>query len=88
MSDDEGVRSPAFTAPLFAAARQGTKEIAQALPATRESIQPVEEPGTLGNPTQQMVTEQAGTQRGGRRMLDKYVSRAQERTEPDRGMER
>lgn len=42
-----------------AMARAGLKEIAQALPAfPAQGIQPVEEPGLVGNPTQQIVTDQ------------------------------
>ncbi len=49
---------PSFLAPILAFFRQGTKEIGQVFPATPESIRVVEEPGTLGNPTPQMVIEQ------------------------------
>lgn len=49
---------PSFSAPLWAAVRQGGKEFAQILPAFPESVRVVEEPGTLGNPTQYMVTEE------------------------------
>ncbi len=31
--------------------RQGAKEVSQMLPATAQSVQPVEEPGMPGNPT-------------------------------------
>ena len=73
---------------LWAAGRQGGHELGQALPATKDSIRVVETPGTLGNPTQQMVTEQSGTLSGFRHELDKYSSRASERAEPEQGMER
>jgi hypothetical protein len=79
---------PSFFAPIWAWFRQGGKEFGQALPATKESIQVVEEPGTLGNPTQQMVTEQSGTLGGFSRELDKYSSRARDRGEPEQVMER
>lgn len=49
---------PSFSSPLYAALRQGAKELAQALPAFPDSIQPVNEAGTLGNPTPSMVTDQ------------------------------
>ena len=49
---------PAFTAPLYAWMRQGSKELAQALPALPSSVRPVEEVGMMGNPTQQMVTQE------------------------------
>lgn len=47
---------PAFSAPFYAALRQGSKELGQALKAFPDSMQPVEEPGTLGNPTQAQLT--------------------------------
>ena len=46
-------------AELAAAGRQGQKELAQILPAFNDGIKPVEEPGTLGNPVQREVYEQA-----------------------------
>jgi hypothetical protein len=45
---------------LRAFLRQGGKELSQALPAFKDSIQVVEEPGTIGNPTPQQVTQQTG----------------------------
>jgi hypothetical protein len=38
--------------------RQGAKELAQVLPAFPDSVKPVEELGTLGNPTQLEVNEE------------------------------
>ncbi len=49
---------PSFSGPLLAALRQGGKELAAVLPAFPDSVQVVNEPGTLGNPTPQLVTEQ------------------------------
>lgn len=43
---------------LQAFLRQGAKELAQVLPALPDSVRVVEEPGTLGNPTPQMVTQE------------------------------
>jgi hypothetical protein len=40
--------------------RQGAKELAQALPAFKDSIQVVEEPGTFLNPTTYDVSKQTG----------------------------
>jgi hypothetical protein len=58
MSDQETER-PSFWGPLQAAWRQGLKEVGQyLLPAFPDSARPIEEPGTLGNPTPQMITEQ------------------------------
>ncbi|HEY4308994.1 MAG TPA: hypothetical protein VGN12_06040 [Pirellulales bacterium] len=79
---------PAFTAPLYATLRQGDKELAQTLPATKESIQVVEEPGTIANPTQQMVTEQSRSPDGFHHVIDQYSSRSREQNEPEQGMER
>jgi hypothetical protein len=78
---------PALTAPWWAAVRQGAKELAQALPALPQSIRPIEEPGTMGNPTQQMVTEES---RGEdfKSLLARYDSRSDGRDEPNRGIER
>ena len=55
---------PAFSAPLYASVRQGSKEFAQILQAFPDSVRPVEEPGTLGNPTSAMITDEIGTFRG------------------------
>ncbi len=46
---------------LKAAARQGLKEIAQALPAFKDSMHVIEEPGALGNPTSYEVSKQTGS---------------------------
>jgi hypothetical protein len=88
MSEKETNTRPAFSAPLWAAFRQGAKELAQALPALPDSIRPVEEPGTLGNPTQQMVTEQSRGEGEFQKLLDRYDSRSDGRDEPNRGIER
>lgn len=42
----------------YASGRQGLKELAQILPAFPESVQPVEEPGLVGNPVSREVYEQ------------------------------
>ena len=44
----------------YAFTRQGAKEIAQVLPAFPDSVKPVEELGTLGNPTQLTVNQENG----------------------------
>ena len=88
MSEEDKRNRPAFSAPLYAALRQGSKELAQILPAFPESVRPIEEPGTLGNPTAQMITEEMGTLKGYDRMLDAYASRGNERDAPEQGMER
>jgi hypothetical protein len=79
---------PAFSAPLWAALRQGSKELAQALPALPTSIRPVEEPGMMGNPTPQQVTEQSHGESDFQKLLDRYDSRSRGRDDPDQGMDR
>lgn len=69
-------RPPSVTAPLLAALRQGAKELAAILPAFPESVRVVEEPGTMGNPTPQMVTEQISAEQDIDNMLDTYAARA------------
>jgi hypothetical protein len=85
--ENQSVR-PSFSAPLYAALRQGSKELGQALQAFPDSIHPVEEPGTLGNPTQAMVTQEIGTVHGYQSLIDGYAGRAHQREEQERGMER
>lgn len=69
MANDPNSNRPAFSAPLWAAARQGAKELSQALHAFPDSVRVVEEPGTIGNPTSQMVTEQVHSTEGCQQML-------------------
>lgn len=89
MSDDDRANRPSFSAPLYAALRQGSKEIAQnVLPAFPDSARPIEEPGTLGNPTPQMVTAQAGTFQSYEQMLDSYSQRLPDRSPQEHGLER
>lgn len=45
---------------LRAFVRQGAKELGQALPAFKDSVQVVEEPGTFLNPTTFDVSKQTG----------------------------
>jgi hypothetical protein len=83
-------RPPSVTAPLLAALRQGAKELAAILPAFPESVRIVEEPGTMGNPTPQMVTEQISAGQDIDNMLDTYAARSQHGREQsqERGMDR
>lgn len=78
---------PSFSAPLYAAVRQGAKELAQVLPAFPESVRPVEEANTLGNPTQALLTAENGALEKRHPLLEKYDSRG-EQAQDDRGMER
>ena len=45
---------------LRAFMRQGLKEVAQVLPAFKDSMHIVEEPGQIGNPTTYDVSKQTG----------------------------
>jgi hypothetical protein len=83
-------RQPSFSAPLWAALRQGAKELSQILPAFPESVRVVEEPGMVGVPTQYEVNNQLGVGRDIDNMLDTYAARAvsgREQTQ-EQGMER
>ncbi|HEX4132933.1 MAG TPA: hypothetical protein VHZ24_23070 [Pirellulales bacterium] len=89
MSDDGTNSRPSLTAPLWAAARQGGKEFAPILKAFPDSIGIVEEPGTIGNPTAQLVTQEI---RGGDstfdQLLDAYGGRGQGHDGQERGVNR
>ena len=80
-------RPPSVSAPLLAALRQGAKELASILPAFPDSVHVVEEPGAMGNPTPQLVTEQisAGQENGSIR--DSYAARAQQERDQSREQE-
>jgi len=69
-------RQPSFSAPLWAALRQGAKELSQILPAFPEGVRVVEEPGMMGVPTQYEVNHQLGVGRDIDTMLDTYAARA------------
>lgn len=57
--------------------RSGFKELGQALVAFPDStIRPVEEPGLVGNPTPQIVTEEMGAGHSYNDMLERYADRA------------
>ncbi len=88
MDEERQSNRPSFSAPLYAALRQGAKEIAQILPAFPDGVRPVEEAGTLGNPTQAMVTQEIGTFHGYDAMLDGYANRGSGRDPQERGHER
>jgi len=78
--------------PAFSASwRQGLKEVGQVLPAFPDSIRPVEELGTLGNPTQLEVNMEKGVQPSyGRSSYGEYLASHQSevRESQDRGLER
>ena len=69
-------RAPSFSAPLWAALRQGAKELSQILPAFPEGVRVVEEPGMMGVPTQYEVNNQLGVGRDIDNLLDTYAARA------------
>jgi hypothetical protein len=79
---------PSFSTPLWASVRQGEKEFGQVFQALPSSIRLVEEQGTLGNPTPQMVTEESGALRDKKSILDRYDSRTFDRSDRDREIER
>lgn len=82
---------PSFWAPILAFIRQGSKEGAQILPAFRDSVRVVEEPGTLGNPTPQQVTEQSRGEDSLQNLLRSYDSRTfdrGDRNDGSRGIDR
>ncbi len=66
MSDKEDVVNPRppSSATFAAVFRQGAKEIGQIIPAFPDSIRPVEEMGTMLNPTPQQVTRALDGQPG------------------------
>jgi hypothetical protein len=55
-----GKRWDQGAATMWAAWRQGLKELAQALPAFPTSVRPVEELGGFANPTQMEVSQDKG----------------------------
>ena len=95
MAEDNVSSQPSFSAPLYAGLRQGSKELSQILPAFPQSVQPVEEIGTLGNPTPQLVTEQITGEPGPRQadkgyeaMFNTHAARASQDRPLQRAMER
>ena len=63
--------------------RQGPKELAQILPAFPSgAVQPVEEPGLLGNLTPQEVLQDKGAQQSYQSMLKGYTAHG--KSEPQR----
>jgi hypothetical protein len=66
--------------------RQGAKEIAQVLPAfPAQGIQPVEEPGLVGNLTPQEVANDKGAYET---MLGRYSSRGEQQQQHNKELER
>ena len=73
---------------LAAWLRAGSKELAQALPATPQSIRPVEEPGLAGNPTPQEVLNDKGVQQGYDEWLNERQQQAGRSQSNDLGLDR
>jgi hypothetical protein len=71
--------------------RQGSKEFAQVLAAFPESVRPVEELGTMGNPTQLEVNQEKGNlfqrNKGYEEWLDGRAASARKPPENDMGRE-
>lgn len=74
---------PSSWATFEAFARQGAKELAQALPAFPDSIRVVEEPGTLGNPTSQMVTDSIQSPDTWEQRVSQYADRGVQQQEQE-----
>jgi len=77
-------------ATLLASGRQGAKELAQALPAFPDSIKPVEQLGTPGNPTQLEVNHERGNDAAYQEWLAgrQQEAAAREQQPPETGLER
>lgn len=88
MSDERESNRPSFSSPLYAGLRQGVKELTPLLKAFPDSMHPIEEPGTLGNPTMQMVTEQMRGTESYEQMLDRYAGKEHEGPEREQEIER
>jgi hypothetical protein len=82
---------------IYAFMRQGAKEAGQALKAFPDSIHPVEEIGTMGNPTQLTVNQEQGNvwgkpdaarDPGFDAQLDAKAMQASRQGQEDRGLER
>ena len=88
MSGKEKSNPPSVIAPLLPLGRQGLDEIGKILPAFPDSVRCVNEPGTLGNPTMQIVTEQMRGAESYEQMLDHYAGKEQEQPQREQEMER
>ncbi len=88
MSHSSENNRPSFWGPLLAWGRQGFDEIAQILPPFPDSIRCVNEPGTLGNPTMQMITEQMRGPGSYEQVLNDYAGKEQEQPQREQELER
>ena len=79
---------PSFISPLAAGLRQGFDELGEIIPAFPDSIRCVNEPGTLGNPTMQMVTEQMRGTANYEEVLEHFGGREQEEPQREQELER
>jgi hypothetical protein len=74
---------------LSAEFRRGLKDLQNAvLNPWNGVVATHEEPGTIGSPTQAMVTQEVGTVQGYQAMLDGYAARGPQAVEQERGIER
>ena len=89
MSDELEVQQKIGAGHAQAMFRAGLKELGQALVALPDSnVRPVEEPGLVGNPTQQLVTQEMGAQMSYQDMLRANAARAEADRDMQQGMER
>ena len=88
--DDTKLQTKVGEGHLRAMLRMGTKEAAQVLPAFPDSIRPLEELGTVGNPTQLDVNQEKGKESPYQQWLESRAkdAAAREHQPPDRAMER
>ncbi|MCA9076966.1 MAG: hypothetical protein KDA93_18210 [Planctomycetaceae bacterium] len=91
MSDEREAAStrPSTASVLWAAWRQGLKDVQNAVLDPWNGVhQGHQEPGSIGNPTQAMVTQDIGTVHGYQKMLDDYAGRSEPSQEQERDMTR
>ncbi len=81
---------PSTSSVLWAEWRRGLKDLQNAiLDPSYGIVQTHEEAGSIGNPTQAIVTNEIGTVHGGlQSKFDDYVARTPQRNEPEQAMER
>ena len=84
MASEKGNAWERGLADLGAALRQGLKEAGQMLPAFPDSIQPVNEPGTLGNPVAREVYEARHPEPTYEQVLEQQAAQAA-KSEPAKG---
>lgn len=80
---------PSTSSVLWAEWRRGLKDLQNAaLDPWNGVTQTHEEPGTIGSPTQAMVTQEIGTVHSYQQMLEEYASRSPPEQEEERELSR